>query len=213
MTLKKPPLSMASPRSSSWTRPSGRTFRQAWDLFVFSAFFAVLFNAFYSDGIELRPRSAKTPKSRAVVDRPTEPAAYSGWKRPSVKPSPAKPTPVPPPSDNITRLSHVGAKARFDKKTIFFLDARKPEEYQQGHIPGALNFYAMEMDKFAPRVMPQLTDKSREIIVYCGGGDCTLSLELAQTLIAQGYQKVGVFEGGWPDWKKAGYPVNVGENP
>src|SRR5258708_28363470 len=89
-------------------------------------------------------------------------------------------------SSSIPRLSLVGIKNRFDHQNAVFLDAREPEKYQEGHIPGALNFSAMEMDKFAPLVMPQLTDKKQEIIAYCNGGDCTLSLELAKTLVDQG---------------------------
>jgi len=107
----------------------------------------------------------------------------------------------------------MGVKARFDKKNCVFLDARKPEEYQEGHIPGALNFYGNELDNFAPKIVPKLTDKNQEIIAYCHGGDCDLSLQVAKTLIEQGYAHVEIFQGGWPDWKKSGYPIHEGDAP
>ncbi len=61
--------------------------------------------------------------------------------------------------------------------------------------------------------MPQLPDKSKEIIVYCHGGDCDLSLQVAKALQEAGYAHVGIFTGGWPDWQKAGYPVAKGAEP
>lgn len=87
------------------------------------------------------------------------------------------------------------------------------DEYKNGHIPGALNFYADEFDKYAPQVMPKLLDKNQEIITYCHGTSCDLSIELAQNLMDAGYTNVKVFFGGWPQWKKAGYPTKRGENP
>jgi rhodanese-related sulfurtransferase len=107
----------------------------------------------------------------------------------------------------------MGTKQRFDKKTTVFLDARKPEEYQEGHIPGALNFYGEEPEKFAPVVMPQLSDRNQEIIVYCHGGDCDLSLLTAQALKEAGYTHVEIFQAGWPAWTQAAYPVKSGDTP
>jgi rhodanese-related sulfurtransferase len=184
---------------------------QAWSLFVFSAFFAVLFNAFFVDGIELKFR----PKIfRGHFGQPTAAPTYPGFSSsqsshlstPTPAPLPGEPNPFP-------RLSLMGVKSRFDKKTCVFLDARKPEEYEEGHIPGALNFYGNEPEKYAPLVMPQLSDKSREIIAYCHGGDCDLSLQAAKAMQEAGYTRVEIFTGGWPDWKKAGYPVTKGSEP
>ena len=194
--------------------PGKGVFLQAWNLFVFSSIFAVLFNTFYADGIEVK---VKPEEMTHLMDRPktesTPFTGYPGWKNNKGKSAPAKPTAEKSPWGNITRLSLMGTKNRFDKKNCQFLDARNAEEYKEGHIPGALNFSAMEMDKFAPQVMPMLAEKTREIVVYCAGGDCTLSLELAQNLIEQGYTHVEVFEGGWPEWKKAAYPFRTGEAP
>jgi rhodanese-related sulfurtransferase len=191
--------------------PSKEVLRQAWGLFVFSSLFAVLFNAFYSDGIELK---FKPPKKIHLMDQHHTPLTYSGWPTPTSKKTPKETsTSLPPASDNIPRISLIGAKARFDKKNSLFLDARKPEEYKEGHISGSLNFYGNELDKFAPLVIPQLTDKTGEIIVYCHGGDCDLSLLVAKSLMETGYTHVEIFADGWPAWKKAAYPITSGENP
>ncbi len=203
---RKPP----QPVLFSWDRS---TPRQAWTLFIFSAVFAILFNAFYNNGIPLKYTPPQLPHLQDILKKPKETPAYTGWKRPKETPQPSATPTVASPVNTIPRLSLIGIKDRFDRKAAIFLDAREPAAYEEGHIPGALNFSALEMDKFAPLVLPQLTDKKQELIAYCNGGDCTLSLDLARTLIEQGYKKVEVFEDGWPTWKNAGYPVNEGVNP
>ncbi len=194
--------------------PTLGTVVRAWNLFVFSAAFAILFNAFYTDGIELRYSPSK-PKflNDILKDKtPATPASYAGWNTaPSSAVKPAASTHAG--SSSILHLSLSGVKKRFDQKTAVFLDARNPDLYAQGHIPGSLNFPANDADKYAPQVMPQLPDKTREIIVYCSGGDCTLSMEIAQLLVDQGYKRVEVFEDGWPGWNKAGYAAATGMNP
>lgn len=182
---------------------------QAWGLFIFSSIFAVLFNSFYTDGVELKFK----PLSKTGF-RPATPVSINGFDSPMPQGiSGITPTPIPAPSDNVIRLSLAGVKDRFDKKNCVFLDARKPEEYQEGHITGALNFYGNELDQFAPSVMPQIPDKNKEIIAYCHGGDCDLSLLVAKSLIETGYTHVEIFAGGWPEWKKAGYPMTPGNKP
>jgi rhodanese-related sulfurtransferase len=182
---------------------------QAWGLFIFSCIFAVLFNAFYPDGIELKFKPS--PKTGF---HPSSPILLPGFNTSALQATPlTTPTPIPGSSDNVLRLSLSGAKNRFDKNNCVFLDARKPEEYEEGHIPGALNFYGNELDRFAPSVIPQIPDKNKEIIAYCHGGDCDLSLLVAKSLIETGYTRVEIFVGGWPEWKKAGYPMALGKNP
>lgn len=181
--------------------------KEALILFLVSSAFAVLFNAFYADGIELKV-APKKPLPHPVQT----PADYAGFGKTSTAPSTPK-SPKAPTVLDIPRLSLAGTYSRFQKKTAVFLDARKPEEYQEGHIPGALNFYGNELDQYAPRIVPQLTDKSQEIIAYCHGGDCDLSLQVAKTLKEQGYSQVKIFQDGWPAWTKAGYPRALGERP
>lgn len=191
--------------------PWKQSLREAWGLFVFAAFFAVLFNAFYAEGISLK---VELPKNHHLQDLlKNNPAAPPGWKNTAGNPSKTTSAPAHLELDQIPRLSLVGAKSRFDQKSAVFLDARSPEEYAQGHIPGALDFYADDFEKFAPQVLPQLKDKRQELIAYCHGSSCELSLELGKALMEQGYTNVKVFFGGWPEWKKANYPINTGEQP
>lgn len=202
-----PSPKMIRPESRVFIFPFGKTAKQACFLFLFSFLFAILFNLFYSDGIELK---VKPPKALRVDFHKAASVAssYAGWG--------AGPTPSvseDPEEDRIPRVSLIGAKIRFDHKSSIFLDARKFDEYKEGHIPGAIDFFADEFDKFAPQVLPQLPDKNQEIIAYCHGSGCELSILLAKKLVEQGYTNVKVFFGGWPQWKKAAYPIDTGVNP
>lgn len=83
---------------------------------------------------------------------------------------------------------------------ILFLDARKEHEFEEGHIPGAKNLNVMEFDKHVPDIIALPRDK--RIVVYCGGGLCELSHDLANNLIAFGFTRVFIYLGGYEDWKQ-----------
>ena len=54
-----------------------------------------------------------------------------------------------------------------DKAPIVLLDVRTQEEFDNGHIPGALLLPYDEIDKKALQVLPE---KEKEIIIYCRSG-------------------------------------------
>ena len=54
------------------------------------------------------------------------------------------------------------------KKNAVLVDTRTSEEYQQAHIPGAINIMPDQMKAKAPRL---LKDKAAPIIFYCRGMD------------------------------------------
>ncbi|MFH1009718.1 MAG: rhodanese-like domain-containing protein [bacterium] len=96
-----------------------------------------------------------------------------------------------------------------EKLGICFLDARLPELYAQGHIAGALNFPREHYDEHRDQLLP-LLDKERLIVIYCDSEECEVALELAETLLAEGFGRIAVFEGGWAEWEQSGYPTATG---
>ena len=74
------------------------------------------------------------------------------------------------------------------------LDVRTREEYDQGHIPGAVLIPNTEI---AARAEDELTDKSQLILVYCRSG--RRSKLAAEELVALGYTNIREF-GGIIDW-------------
>jgi rhodanese-related sulfurtransferase len=84
------------------------------------------------------------------------------------------------------------------------VDVRPAEEYEAGHIPGALSVPVAELK----RRLGELP-KKREVIAYCRGRYCVYSLDAVRLLRRQGYRARRVHEG-LPDWKAAGLPVAIG---
>jgi len=90
------------------------------------------------------------------------------------------------------------------------IDARLPEQFAQGHLPGAYNLPLGEVETvlapFAEQVAP-----SRKLVVYCNGYGCPDSFDLASLLIREGFAGARVFEGGFPAWQAAGLPIQKEE--
>ena len=115
----------------------------------------------------------------------------------------------------IRDLSSADAWTAYQSK-IPFLDARRTEQYQDGHVPGAWSVPVWESElparitEFEARTNPGFQDP---IAVYCDGGDCEDSRLLAGKLVALGYRNLLVYRGGFPDWRDHGRPVQKGTRP
>jgi rhodanese-related sulfurtransferase len=94
---------------------------------------------------------------------------------------------------------------------ILFIDARDDDNYNDGHIPGAVQLDHYKLERHLPNVLP-LTRSAEKIIVYCNGGDCEDSLFVTQDLFEAGvaYEKVFLYTGGMDEWHQMGMPVENG---
>lgn len=81
---------------------------------------------------------------------------------------------------------------------VVLIDARPPDEYAAGHIPGALSM--------PPEVTAIDLPAERDIVAYCRTSYCLLSDDLALHLKHNGYS-VSRLQGGILDWQAAGLPV------
>ena len=102
-------------------------------------------------------------------------------------------------------------KAFSDGKAVF-VDTRDNAEYQEGHIQGAINIPDGDFGRDFPRYKKLLSGDS-EIITYCHGTGCDLSVDIARSLMAAGYKNVYVLTEGWPGWVNAQLPIAVGKEP
>jgi len=94
------------------------------------------------------------------------------------------------------------AKEMYDRG-IIFIDARDEEEFAEGHIKGAI------LAPSTPELVQLFPDRSSPIVTYCSGGDCDVSMELAEQLMFEWeYERIFVYLGGWPEWKAKGYPTH-----
>lgn len=101
------------------------------------------------------------------------------------------------------------AKQAFDAGAMF-VDARKPEDYAAGHVENAIR---IESEMFRHGDPPELglIPRSAIVVVYCNGGHCDESENVAKYLSNSGYGKVFVMHDGFPGWKAVGYPFATGE--
>ena len=155
-----------------------------------------------------------------VIDSPTVPARPSeestaARDTTSAGESPAAPQPSwqsIPEREEPVQIPLSVAKQLHDGGGVLILDARDAAEYAEGHIQGAVS--APTDEKVSDITWLEQTAKDpRPIVVYCGGGDCTLSIELANELLRTGHRRVLIFEEGFPAWHGAGYPVQQGSSP
>jgi len=89
------------------------------------------------------------------------------------------------------------------------LDARSPEEYQAGHIDCAVNLPWLSFDEYFQNISEKLPE-DKIIITYCDGETCSLSKDLAMTLIDMGFKNVKVLVNGWSVWVQNNFPTKTG---
>jgi rhodanese-related sulfurtransferase len=94
---------------------------------------------------------------------------------------------------------------------IVFVDARNPDDYQEGHIPGAYELDPYHPEKELGTILP-ICQAAEKVVVYCTGGDCEDSDTVALLLQDGGVpdQKLFVYGGGFTAWEAAHLPVETG---
>jgi len=89
------------------------------------------------------------------------------------------------------------------------VDARSAEEYELGHIAGAMSLPLDKFDQAFMAVQPELR-KSKLIVLYCSGGSCGTSEEVAKKLGEKGFKDLAVYADGLPGWMRAKLPIRSG---
>lgn len=87
------------------------------------------------------------------------------------------------------------AQAMMDAGSPTIVDVRTPQEYADGHIPGAINIPVESIGSDKPA---ELADTDAELVVYCRTG--VRSKQASDKLVELGYQHVNDM-GGIVDWK------------
>jgi rhodanese-related sulfurtransferase len=104
--------------------------------------------------------------------------------------------------------SVVQAKELYDQGAVF-VDVRNPRLYTKKHIPGALHL-DLKHD-FDEEKLAAIAEKNQPIVIYCSGVICSRSYRASEKAVSWGYSKVHYFRGGIAEWKKAGHPVETGQ--
>ena len=97
----------------------------------------------------------------------------------------------------VEAVSRDGLIARLRRGDLVLVDVRPEEEFDAGHIDGAVS---IPIDELAERLgeLPEGAD----VVAYCRGPFCAYAHEAVRRLRDAG-RSARLLEGGWPEWKLA----------
>ncbi|MGZ4366392.1 MAG: ThiF family adenylyltransferase, partial [Gaiellaceae bacterium] len=104
----------------------------------------------------------------------------------------------------ISEVDASQARELIDSGGPLVLDVREQNEWDEGHIPGAVHVPRGHLESRVERAAP---DHSRPVLLYCSVGN--RSAFAAKTLAELGYEDVVSLSGGFTDWKRNGFPVQL----
>jgi rhodanese-related sulfurtransferase/DNA-binding transcriptional ArsR family regulator len=87
---------------------------------------------------------------------------------------------------------------------VVVIDVRPPEEYQAGHIPGALGIPLGQLK----RRLAELP-RSKDIVAYCRGPYCVLAVDAVRMMRSRGLRAFRL-DASVHDWRARGLPLATG---
>ncbi len=106
--------------------------------------------------------------------------------------------------DTLAPVGRDELLARTERAEVLVLDVRPREEFEAGHIPGAIS---IPLDELRERLGELPRDM--EVVAYCRGPYCVLAPQAVEILAERGIRARRLDEG-LPEWRLAGLPVTVG---
>ncbi len=103
--------------------------------------------------------------------------------------------------DRLEEVSFVELERKLSDGLVTLLDVRPPDEFADGHLPGALNVPLADLSD-ALAALPS----DREIVAYCRGPWCVLAFQAVSLLRTRG-RLARRLDGGLPEWRRAGRTV------
>lgn len=96
---------------------------------------------------------------------------------------------------NFIDLQKLQSHLNSEDKNFFLIDTRETEEYNAGHLPGALFIPWHMIDEKIGGIK-----KDKPLILYCRTNN--RAARAAGTLETLGYTNVSVYKGGWEEWER-----------
>jgi rhodanese-related sulfurtransferase/predicted transcriptional regulator len=107
--------------------------------------------------------------------------------------------------DGIDVIDRYELARRLERGEVIVLDVRPAAEYGAGHIAGARSAPITELRRHL-RALPKGTD----VVAYCRGPYCVYADDAVRDLIRRGFHAQRLIDG-FPEWRRAGLPVAVGD--
>ena len=109
-------------------------------------------------------------------------------------------------SSKVPDISHQELEKAIAAKTVTLLDVNGSDSFQEGRIPGAIDYLAHKAKIAA--LLPK--DKNALVVAYCGNEYCSAYLAAATTAMELGYKNVKHYSAGIDGWKKSGAKLEKG---
>lgn len=103
--------------------------------------------------------------------------------------------------DDLEPLPREELLQRVKDDLVTVLDVRPAEEFNAGHVPGAINVPLKELEGYLDGL-----GTGQEIVAYCRGPHCVLAFDAVAKAREKGLNARRL-EDGFPEWKLAGLPV------
>lgn len=171
-----------------------------------------------ADALERQGRVSKpsTGGESASASDP-EPAPdpdASTVEEPELGVDPAVADPIPVPDQGVQEQADlpdyyisVDRAYQYWEDGMAFIDARTDAERTDGTIEGAFHLETRDfISGLSAQVLAQI-DRAFPVIIFCAGGECDASENVAQRLIGRGYTEVYIMHEGFGAWKAAGHPT------
>ncbi|MGX1927794.1 rhodanese-like domain-containing protein [Flagellimonas sp. 2504JD4-2] len=104
---------------------------------------------------------------------------------------------LPKTTPEVTTITKSELTAALEKGNIQLLDVRRPGEYDQGHIQGAININVLDSVGFKKGVASM--DREKPIYIYCQAGK--RSKKASEKLKEMGFQTIYDFSAGYGSWE------------
>jgi rhodanese-related sulfurtransferase len=101
-------------------------------------------------------------------------------------------------------ISQVDAREAQELAGAVWVDIRELDEWQEGHIPGAVHVVRGHLESKIEAAVP---NRETEVVLYCAAGN--RSAFAAKTLEEMGYTSVHSLSGGFTDWKRNGLEITM----
>ena len=109
-------------------------------------------------------------------------------------------------AEKFPDISHDELKKAIDDKKVTLIDVNGSDSYQNGHIPGAIDFETTK--KELATKLP--ADKNALVVAYCGNEQCGAYAAGAKAAKELGYTNVKHYSKGIAGWKKSGEKTEKG---